>query len=235
MCVIEEISILSENGGDDMLFYYICENYDEIECELNEDEYVEPNKCNYNLCIERNLKMLIDHQKSTLGTNCGLCEYYPVYVTSYNHMMQPLRRKCVYKRLDNFKAILNQFFFGGKQVVPDDVMNAIRNEIHIRDSILYNYKINLMIPILECILNRNKMAKYKDSIYFIFFTLNDWHFPYITAKEYNMILNVFDVLSSIYDKYKPKGRKSFLNYPFVLKQIPIMRGILQYAKYIYPS
>ena len=50
------------------------------------------------------------------------------------------------------------------------------------------------------------------------------------TKEYNLILNVFDVVSIIYDKYKPKGRKSFLNYPFVLKQILIMRD--QYAKYI---
>ena len=86
-------------------------NYDEIECELNEDEYVEPNKRHYNLCIECNLEMLIDRQKSTLVcTNCGLCEYYPVHVMLYNRMMQPLRRKCVYERLDNFKAILNQFF-----------------------------------------------------------------------------------------------------------------------------
>ena len=47
-----------------------------------------------------------------------------------------------------------------------------------------------------------------------------------------MMLKVFDVVSTIYDKYKPKGRKSFLNYPFVLKQILIMRGMGQYAKYI---
>ena len=47
-----------------------------------------------------------------------------------------------------------------------------------------------------------------------------------------MILKVFDVVSTIYDKYKPKGRKSFLNYPFVLKQILIMIGMGQYAKYI---
>ena len=47
-----------------------------------------------------------------------------------------------------------------------------------------------------------------------------------------MILKVFDVVSTIYDKYKPKGRKSFLNYPFVLKQILIMLGKVEYAKYI---
>ena len=47
-----------------------------------------------------------------------------------------------------------------------------------------------------------------------------------------MVLIVFNVVSSIYDKYKPKGRKSFLNYCFVLKKILIMRGMDQYAKHI---
>ena len=130
MSVTEEISKLLRNGCDDALLNYICENYDEIECELNGDEYKEPKKHDCNLCIDWNVEMTIDYQKSTLvSTKCGLCEYYPLYAISYNHTMQPLRRKCVYKRSDSFKVILNQFFYGGKQFVPDDVMNAIRNEI----------------------------------------------------------------------------------------------------------
>ena len=171
MSVIEEILRMSKVGcSDKELLDYICENYDEIECELNGDEYKEP-KCNRNLYINCNLEMTIDYQKSTLVcTNCGLCEYYPVYVTSYNHTMQPLRRKCLYKRSDNFKVILNQFFHGGKKLVPDDVMEVIRAEIHDGTNILYKYTIPLMIPILECILKRNELMVYKDSIYFIFFT-----------------------------------------------------------------
>ena len=161
-----------------------------------------------------------------------LCEYFPVYVASYNHTMQPLRRKCVYKRFDKFKVILNQFFYGGKQFVPDDVMEAIRDEIHDETNILYNYTIPITIPILECILKRNELMIYKGSMYYIYFKLIGKPFPHITTKEYNSILNLFDVVSSIYDKYRPKGRKSFLNYPFVLKQILIMRGMVQYAKYI---
>ena len=76
------------------------------------------------------------------------------------------------------------------------------------------------------------MIKYKDSIYSIYFKLSGVPFPHIDTKEYNMMLKVFDVVSTIYDKYKPNGRKSFLNYPFVLKQILIMRNMDQYAKYI---
>ena len=179
--------------------------------------------------------MTIDYQKSTLVCmKCGLCEYYPVYVASYNHMMQPLRRKCLYKRFDNFKVVLNQFYYGGKKLVPDDVMEAIRNEIHDETNILYNYTIPLTIPILECILKRNELMIYKDSIYFIFFKLSGKSFPHITTKEYNTILNAFDIISSIYDKYKHKGRKSFLNYHFVLKKLLIMLEKVEYAKCIPP-
>ena len=89
-----------------------------------------------------------------------------------------------------------------------------------------------MIPILECILQRNELMMYKGSIYYIYFKLSGVPLPHIHTKEYNMMLKVFDVVSTIYDKYKPKGRKSFLNYPFVLKQILIVRGMDQYAKYI---
>ena len=56
MSVVEEISKLTRNGYDDALLNYICENYDEIECELNEDEYKEPKKHNRNLCSQCNME-----------------------------------------------------------------------------------------------------------------------------------------------------------------------------------
>ena len=44
------------------------------------------------------------------------------------------------------------------------------------------------------------------------------------------MLNVFNVISSIYDKCKPNDRKSFLNYSFVLKKLLIVLGKIEYAK-----
>ena len=38
---MEKISKLSKNGCDDALLNYICESYDEIEHELNGNEYKE--------------------------------------------------------------------------------------------------------------------------------------------------------------------------------------------------
>ena len=111
-------------------------------------------------------------------------------------------------------------------------METIRDEIHDETNILYNYTIPIMIPILECVLKRNELTMYKDSIYFIFFKLSGGSFPHITTKEYNMILSMCNVVSSIYDKYKSKGRKSFLNYSFVLKKLLIMLEKVECAKYI---
>ena len=234
MSILETISVMSKSGySDKELLNYIDKHYDEIEFELNGEEYKEPKKRDRYFCMVCKLRKTVDYERSILTcTKCGVFEYYPVYVSSYNHTMQPSRRKCIYKRYDNFKVILNQFFYGGKRVVPDDVTVLIKDEIHNETNILYPYEIPLTIPILECILKRNELSTYKYSIYYIYFKLSGLPTPHITTKEYNMMLKVFDVVSTIYDKYKPDGRKSFLNYLFILKRILMMRGMDQYAKYI---
>ena len=221
MSYIEEVSRMSKSGYSDIeLLEYIDEHFNEIECELNGEEYKEPKRRDHNFCMNCNVIKTIDYERSTLVcTKCALCEYYPVYVASYNHTMQPSRRKSMYKRSDNFKVILNQFLYGEKRVVPDDIMKTVRDEVHNETNVLYPYEIPLTIPILECILKRNEMSMYKDSIYFIYFKLSGGSFQHITTKEYNTILNIFNVISSIYDKYKPNNRKSFLNYSFVWKTI----------------
>ena len=234
MSFIEEISWMSRSGYSDIeLLEYIDKHFDEIECELNGEEYKEPKMCDRYFCMDCKLRKIVDYERSTLVcTKCGLCEYYPVYVASYNHMMQHSRRKCIYTRSDNFKVILNQFFYGGKKLVPDDVMETIKDEIHDETNILYNYTIPITILILECILKRNELTMHKDSIYFFYFKLSGGSFPHITTKEYNTILNTFNVISSIYDKCKPNDRKSFLNYSFVLEKLLIMLGKDEYAECI---
>ena len=234
MSFIEEVSWMSKSGYSDReLLEYIDKHYDEIECELSGEVYKEPKKRDHNFCMNCKLRKIVDYERPTLVcTKCGLCEYYPVYVASYNHTMQHSRKKCIYKRSDNFKVILNQFFYGGKKPVPDDVMETIKDEKHDKTNILYPYEIPITILIIECILKRNELTMYKDSIFFIYFKLSGGSFPHITAKEYNMILNTFNVISSIYDKYKLNDRKSFLNYSFVLKKLLIMLGKVEYAKCI---
>ena len=110
MSYIEEISWMSKSGySDKELLEYAYKDFDEIECEFNGEEYKEPKKQNRYFCMDCKLRKIVDYERSTLVcTKCGLCKYYPIYVVSYNHTIQPSRRKCICKRSDNFKVILNQ-------------------------------------------------------------------------------------------------------------------------------
>ena len=127
MSIIEEVSSMSKSGYTDKeLLEYIDKHYDETECELNGEEYKGPKKRDRNFCMGYRLRKIVDYERSILTCRkCGVLEYYPVYVSSYNHTMQPSRRKCIYKRYDNFKVILNQFFYGGKRVVPEELWKRL--------------------------------------------------------------------------------------------------------------
>ena len=53
---------MSKSGYiDEELLDYIDKHYNEIECELNGDEYEEPKKCDRNFCIDCNMEMTIDY------------------------------------------------------------------------------------------------------------------------------------------------------------------------------
>ena len=119
MLFIEEVSQMPKCGCSDMeLLEYINEHFDEIECELNGDEYKEPKKRDRYFCMGCKLRKIVEYERSILVcTKCGVFEY--------NHPMKPSRRKCVYKRYDNFKVIINQFFHGGNRVVPDDIIKRL--------------------------------------------------------------------------------------------------------------
>ena len=78
MSFIEEVSRMSKS--DIELLEYIDEHFNEIECELNGEEYKEPKKRDCNFCMDCNMVKTIDYKRSTLVcTKCGLYEYYPVY------------------------------------------------------------------------------------------------------------------------------------------------------------
>ena len=62
MLFIEEVSRMSKSGYSDMkLLEYINKHFDEIECELNGEEYKEP-KHDRNLRIDCNVVKTIDYE-----------------------------------------------------------------------------------------------------------------------------------------------------------------------------
>ena len=91
MSILETISKCGYT--DEELLEYIDEHFDEIECELNGEEYEEPKKCNRYFCIDCKSRKIVDYERSILVcTKCGVFEYYSVHVQSYNHTMRYSRR-----------------------------------------------------------------------------------------------------------------------------------------------
>ena len=76
MSYIEEISWMSKSGYSDIeLLEYIDKHFDEIECELNGEEYKEPKKHDCYFCMDCKLRKIVDYERLTLiCTKCGLCE-----------------------------------------------------------------------------------------------------------------------------------------------------------------
>ena len=69
MSIIEEVSWMSKSGYSDMeLLEYINENHDELECELNGDEYEEPKKHDRYFCMDCKLRKIVDYE---ITQNCS--------------------------------------------------------------------------------------------------------------------------------------------------------------------
>ena len=89
MSFTEEVSRMSKSGYSDIeLLEYIDKHFDEIECELNGEEYRKPKKHNRNLCIDRNVVKIADYERSTLVcTKCGLCNIIQSYDATFEKEM----------------------------------------------------------------------------------------------------------------------------------------------------
>ena len=157
--------------------------------------------------------------------NCGRFEFYPLYVTSYNHPMR-LKRICKYSRINNFKIILDNFLCRCIQNVQKEDIKMIKDNIENIDT--------LTVHSLEKILKQTKLMKHKKNIYDIFFIITNKEIPYITYTEQRKIVNMFKIATNIYDsKIRPHNvRKSFLNYQFVLKKLLIIMDKVNEADYI---
>ena len=86
MSVIKAISMMSKSGYSDReLLEYIDKHYDEIECELNGEEYKEPKKHDRYFCMVCKLRKTVAYKRSILTcTKCGVLFCLCVIIQSYD-------------------------------------------------------------------------------------------------------------------------------------------------------
>ena len=84
MSYIEEISWMSKSGYSDIeLLEYINKHFDEIECELNGEEYKEPKKHDRYFCMDCKLRKIVDFERSTLVLGASNELFYKIGVLQW--------------------------------------------------------------------------------------------------------------------------------------------------------
>jgi uncharacterized Zn finger protein (UPF0148 family) len=137
-----------------------------------------------------------------------------------------------YERISHFKEHLNQF--QGKEVktIPEELINDILMEmgkIRIHPSILTK-------KTLKIILKKLKKSSYFNNINSIIYKISSVKPPQLSLQLEERLIALFKVIQQPFETYKPKDRKNFFSYPYVIHKLLEIIAIkepevLQYIKH----
>ena len=118
-----------------------------------------------------------------------------------------------YQRRNHFKEWLNQFQAKETTEIPDSVFDDINNEIS-------KNKIKDVSRIdrgrMQKILKKLGYNKLYEHIPFIINKITGISAPIISRENEEKFINMFMMIQEPWEIYKPKGRKNFLSYPYIL-------------------
>ena len=123
---------------------------------------------------------------------------------------------CAYKRSNHLSEILNQLQAKESTEIDEDIYNMIKEELKIQR--ITNYK-TLDHKIMKKILKKLKLNKYYEHIHHIINNLNNLPPPSMTREQEENIKKTFKDIQKPFQIYRPKKRKNFLNYNYILHKI----------------
>ena len=144
------------------------------------------------------------------------------------------KRKCIYKSDEYFRLKIGKFLCREPLKISDRVMRLLEGELDNSDNILYYYSQvdSLTIPILEQLLKKNKLMRYKRDIYDLYFTLPKKHPHNSLLRECQKADIYFKLTHKLYKKHLPNNQTSFLSYNFILQKILLVLGKVDYGRLI---
>ena len=123
---------------------------------------------------------------------------------------------CAYKRSNHLSEILNQLQAKESTEIDEDIYKMIKEELKIQR--ITNYKL-LDHKIMKKILKKLKLNKYYEHIHHIINNLNNLPPPSMTREQEENIKKTFKDIQKPFQIYRPKKRKNFLNYNYILHKI----------------
>ena len=123
---------------------------------------------------------------------------------------------CAYKRSNHLSEILNQLQAKESTEIDEEIYSMIKEELKIQR--ITNYKL-LDHKIMKKILKKLKLNKYYEHIHHIINNLNNLPPPSMTREQEENIKKTFKDIQKPFQIYRPKKRKNFLNYNYILHKI----------------
>jgi len=125
-------------------------------------------------------------------------------------------KACAYKRANHLSEILNQFQAKESTEIDKEVYDKIKDELKIQR--IYDYK-TLDHNLMKKILKKLKLNKYYEHIHHIINNLNGMPPPTMTREQEENIKKMFKEIQKPFSLYRPKKRKNFLNYNYIIHKI----------------
>jgi len=185
--------VFNENVNDTNNNKYI--NYDEFEESCP--------KCKNKRIINQNECLLI-------CKTCGITELI-IIKTEKSNIKDPL-----YKRINHLSELLNQFQAKESTDIDDSIYDQIRDELA-RQRIT-NYK-NLNHINMRIVLKKLKLNKYYEHIQRIINKLNGIPPPSMSREVEEKIKQYFKEIQKPFTIYKPKNRKNFCSYNYIIHKL----------------
>jgi len=135
-------------------------------------------------------------------------------------------KACAYKRTNHLSEILNQFQAKESTEIDNEIYEQIKNELHIQR--IYDYN-TLDHKIIKKILKKIKLNKYYEHTHHIINNLNGIPPPTISREQEENIKKMFKDIQKPFTIYRPKKRKNFLNYNYIIHKIC---ELLEYDNFI---
>jgi hypothetical protein len=185
-----------------VLFDKFCQRIEGIR--VNKDDGT--NRIKY--CEECDVeKTLVVEDSSYICPECGDMEFVIIDEDKQIKEYSP------YKRVNHFKEWLNQLQAKEITEITDDIFENIETELNKYKNIDY---LNVSRDKMQDILKKLGYNKLYEHIPFILNKLIGINPPKIDKETEDTFIDMFTKIQEPWEIYKPKGRKNFLSYPYIL-------------------
>jgi hypothetical protein len=185
-----------------ILFDKFCQRIEGIR--VNKD--IGSNRIKY--CEECNVeKILVIEDSSYICPDCGDMEFIIIDEDKQIKEYSP------YRRINHFKEWLNQLQAKEITEISDDIFQNIVNELNKYKNIDIN---TIGRDKMQDILKKLGYNKLYEHIPFILNKLIGVDPPKIDRSTEERFIEMFTIIQEPWETYKPKGRKNFLSYPYIL-------------------